>query len=413
MPRHSFETDPFPGRPKILFIGSAISTHTHAWIDLLKHTNLNVRLFSTEGTPPDSWWAKTYITEYGEPAIDSETRVGVFNKHRALRATERVVARIRHRTWNAEQKVLNWLTEIINRWQPHIVHTLGLEPAGYLYVRVLKQTEGANGSRWVAQVRGGPELALHRLLPEYQPLIRSVLFECDRMLADNQQNYDFARALGLHETQLSEIGSVPGTGGVDVVSLAEFAQGDPSTRPAIVWPKAYECPQSLALPVLEAFKLLSPRLSPSDVYMFGPERIQSTVRVWFQTLPAESRARASLVDRVPREKVLQLLGRARVMLAPALADGVPNSLYEAMATGAFPIVSPLETITNVVAAEKNVLFARNLYPDEIAAQLLRAMTDDALVDNAAKENRLLVKRMADKDQIRSRVIEFYEDLSHV
>ena len=64
-----------------------------------------------------------------------------------------------------------------------------------------------------------------------------------------------------------------------------------------------------------------------------------------------------------------------------------------------------------MTAEKNVLFARNLYPEEIAAQLLRAMTDDALVDNAANENRLLVKRTADRDQIRSRVVEFYENLA--
>jgi hypothetical protein len=411
MPTHSFETNLYSGRPKILFIGSGKSTHTHAWIDLLQHETFNVRLFSTEGVPPDSWWAKTYITAYPGPAIDSETRLGLFNKRRALRATERLIARVRHRSWNPEQKVLNWLAEIIDQWQPHIVHTLGLEPAGYLYTRVLKQTNSTNRSRWVAQVRGGPDLALNRLLPEYQPLIKSVFAECDRILADNQQNYDFARGMGLDEKQVSEIGSVPGTGGVDVDSLAEFSQGNPSTRQAIVWPKAYECPQSSAFPVLEAFKLLSHRLPPCDVYMFGSEQIQYAVRLWFQTLPADFRARANLVDRVPREEVLRLFGRARVMLAPALADGVPNSLYEAMATGAFPIVSPLETITNRVTAEKNVLFARNLYPEEIAAQLLRAMTDDALVDNAANENRLLVKRTADRDQIRSRVVEFYENLA--
>ena len=174
MPTPSFETDPYSGRTKILFIGSGKSTHTHAWIDLLQNERFNVRLFSTEGAPPDSWWAKTYITEYPGPAIDSETRLGLFNKRRALRATERLIARVHRRSWNPEQKVFNWLAEIIDQWRPHIVHTLGLEPAGYLYARVLKQTHSTNGSRWVAQVRGGPDLALNRLLPEYQPLIKSV-----------------------------------------------------------------------------------------------------------------------------------------------------------------------------------------------------------------------------------------------
>jgi len=98
------------------------------------------------------------------------------------------------------------------------------------------------------------------------------------------------------------------------------------------------------------------------------------------------------------------------MLAPALIDGIPNSMYESMAAGAFPIVSPLETILPLVKHEENVLFARNLYPNEIAEALERAMTDDKLVDAAAQRNIELVRRVAARDVIRPRVIEFYESL---
>ncbi len=101
------------------------------------------------------------------------------------------------------------------------------------------------------------------------------------------------------------------------------------------------------------------------------------------------------------------------MLAPALIDGVPNSLYEAMASGAFPIVSPLETILPVVRHEENVLFARNLYPQEIAEALSRAMTDDELVDAAAERNLELVRHVAGREAIRERVIEFYERLARI
>jgi glycosyltransferase involved in cell wall biosynthesis len=99
------------------------------------------------------------------------------------------------------------------------------------------------------------------------------------------------------------------------------------------------------------------------------------------------------------------------MLAPTLIDGIPNSLYEAMASGAFPILSPIETILSVVKNEENVLFARNLYPHEIADALARAMTDDALVDAASQKNLELVRRVASRDLIRPRVIEFYEWLA--
>jgi glycosyltransferase involved in cell wall biosynthesis len=106
-----------------------------------------------------------------------------------------------------------------------------------------------------------------------------------------------------------------------------------------------------------------------------------------------------------------MMPEARVLLAPSLVDGTPNSMLEAMACGTFPIVSPLETIRHFVEHERNVLFARNLYPQEIADALVRAMSDDELVDAAAENNLELVRRFANRAQIRQRVIGLYEELA--
>jgi glycosyltransferase involved in cell wall biosynthesis len=81
-----------------------------------------------------------------------------------------------------------------------------------------------------------------------------------------------------------------------------------------------------------------------------------------------------------------------------------------MACGAFPILSPLDTIRSVVEAEKNVLFARNLFPEEIAAALIDAMQNDRLVDRAAEQNLGLVRRIADRAVIARQVDDFYRSL---
>ena len=86
-------------------------------------------------------------------------------------------------------------------------------------------------------------------------------------------------------------------------------------------------------------------------------------------------------------------------------------LLVAVAGGSFPILSTLETITHWVENERNVLFARNLYPQEIAQTLCRAMTDDDLVNLAAMRNIEIVSRIADRSKIRPRVIEYYEMLA--
>jgi hypothetical protein len=86
-------------------------------------------------------------------------------------------------------------------------------------------------------------------------------------------------------------------------------------------------------------------------------------------------------------------------------------MFEAMATGAFPILSPLETIRPLVRDGTNTLFARNLYPDEIGQALVRAMTDDALVDGAAAKNLALVRELADRTAIRPRVLGLYDSVA--
>src|SRR4029079_17938236 len=145
----------------------------------------------------------------------------------------------------------------------------------------------------------------------------------------------------------------------------------PSTRRVILWPKAYECPWSKALPVFEALTQYWQRLPEGEIHMLAtvPES-----RMWFHAMPAAIKRACVIDERIPRDAVLQLMGRSRVMLAPSLVDGTPNSMFEAMATGAFPILSPLDTIRPLVRDGRNTLFARNLYPDEIGEALVRAMT---------------------------------------
>ncbi len=82
-----------------------------------------------------------------------------------------------------------------------------------------------------------------------------------------------------------------------------------------------------------------------------------------------------------------------------------------MATGALPIMSPLDTIRPIVEDRTNVMFARNLWPSEIADALVTAMTDDALVDRIAANNLQRVRQLADRNIIRSRVVSFYEEVA--
>lgn len=405
-PVERFDDDPYPGRPRILFVGPGESTHTHAWIDLLAGAELNVRLFALPGgLPPDEWPVRTYVSTPTSRALDGRTRRRLYAAWRLARAPKRVYARLVSSDRVIEQR---WLSRVIRDWKPTIIHTLGLDPAGEFYFDTRREYGLDAFGRWVAQTRGGSDLALARHDATRAARLGTVMRAADCIVSDNPVNFTIARELGVREDQLSPIGTVPGTGGVDIDELRSFATGAPSSRTVVLWPKAYECPWSKALPVFEALVRQWDRLPPCEIHLLAT---QPETRMWFHTLPPAIKAACRIEERVPRRQVLELMGRARVMLAPSLVDGTPNSMFEAMATGALPVLSPLDTIRPLVRDGVNVLFARNLYPDEIGDALVRAMRDDTLVDDAAVRNLALVRALADRAVIRPRVVSLYERLA--
>jgi glycosyltransferase involved in cell wall biosynthesis len=403
---HRFDEDPYPDRPRILFIGHADSSHTHAWIDLLAAAKINVRLFALPGgVPPDTWPVRTYVTTPTPRSLERGSRQRLYPAGRLARAPKRAFARFVAGDRALERR---WLAQIIREWRPHVIHTLGIDPAGELLFDV-RRAEGVGGDApWVLQTRGGSDLALARFDPTRARRLAEVMRDADCIVSDNSINFDIALEMGVRPDQLSPIGTVPGTGGVDVNALATYARGTPSSRMLIVWPKAYECPWSKALPVFEALTQHWHRLPSCEIHMLAtiPE-----TRMWFHALPAPIKRACVIEDRIPRAELLSLAGRARVMLAPSLVDGTPNSMFEAMATGAFPVLSPLDTIRPLLEDGRNALFARNLYPDEIGDALARAMNDDHLVDDAVVPNLELVRRLADRASIRPKVIGLYESLA--
>ncbi len=406
--RRDFGDDPHPGRPKILFIGLVESSHTISWINLLAGTDFNVRLYALPtqgGIPPKDWLVRTYVTTTSRSVWPSAFTKRLYPDwelaHLAVQGLDLWVPKISGRIEEV------WLKQIILTWRPDIIHTLGLDSAGAFYYRV-RQTYGLGDvGKWVLQLRGGSDLTLNRFNPSLAPQIATVIKACDQLLSDNEKNFEYALEMGVSKDRMLTLGTVPGTGGVDVESISHSWVGKPSTRRLILWPKAYECPWSKALPVFEALKACWSQIQPCEIRMLAMDR---DTRMWYRALPPEIRQHCQIDDRLPRDELLTLMSRARVMLAPSLIDGTPNTMFEAMASGAFPIVSPLATIQPLVTDGSNVLFARNLSPEEIAAALIRAMTDDELVDRAGEKNLYLVRQIADRALVAPRVIKFYESM---
>lgn len=448
---HTFESDPYPGRPKILFIGLGGSSHTHSWIDLLFDAKLNVRLFSVPGggVPPPGWNVPTYICDpsiqlprgldpghrqsfYPLPEeaelLEEELRKGLgfrfflrwtkvlhfggrFLSMPVVSYDYSIQRDFRARKSRNIKSVAPdaWLSEIVRDWKPDIIHTLGLfdGQGGMFYFEARKRFHLENMGTWILELRGGSDIALRQHNPEIAEQIPDMFSECDQINTDNYSNIAYIEKLGFAK-KIASIAPIPATGGMELETNVKKLILPSNRQRIIFWPKAYESVWSKALPVIEAIKLAWDRIKPCTIYMTA---INSEAEAWLATLPEEIRRSCQVQMRIPRQQALEMMKQTRVMLAPSLIDGLPNVLMEAMAYAAFPIISPLESITPVVNEYENVLFARNLYPEEIAKALICAMSDDALVDHAAQNNLALAVKLANRSTIALQVKTYYEKLA--
>ena len=90
----AFETDPCPGRPRILFIGFPENSHTHSWIELLNDQPFNIRLFGRpSAVPPDDWQVRTYVSAVTDHKLDASNRVSLYPPTRVRRSLKVRAAR--------------------------------------------------------------------------------------------------------------------------------------------------------------------------------------------------------------------------------------------------------------------------------------------------------------------------------
>lgn len=401
---------PMTRKIKIFFVGELHSSHALSWIDLLQP---DAGLFEVRGfhfspwNPPSTTWYKIIDGSVFKPTEKNRGWLSnIFNTEPQQSPQNDYI----HGRGGFGLYYYNNLSVEIEEFQPDIIQTFGIFPASVFFMRALPLIHSSNlikKPKWVVQARGGPDLALNQKNPILFQDIISTLQSCDCFIADNAMNYSIASDLGLASEKLSPTGSVPGSGGIDLEMFREVPL--PSKKePLILWPKAYNCIQSDGLVVVEALRRALPQLGNFKLVATAaiPE-----VEYWFKEFLGGYGDKVSICERLPRDKIMEIFSLARVLLAPSLSDGVPNSVYEAMASNTVPLVSPLETITPIFKNDVNAIYAPNLDPEAIAIALVKAMHDDNLVDQIAINNKALLPTIAGRELIRQLVVDMYQNLA--
>ena len=412
---------------RVLFIGAAESSHTAGWINLLENSNIDYALFALPtGGLPASKLIPTYMSDHrarrGASGFNllnlklsklislffltyllSFTRLFL----RLLKAVGRIFS-INMTFFNYEaypEYLLSYqLKSFIRTFNPNVVHTLGIFPSSTLFLAVAQEFPDV---RWVAQARGGPDLELNILHFQREELIRQIFLKADIIVCDSEVNYSLAQSLGADPIKF-KLGVVPGSGGLDFEQYTSSLVHHSDER-LVVWPKVYEAISSKAAPVFEAIKIAWEDIKPVSFVFLWLE--DGELDLWLRkTLSPEILASIKILKRVSHVDAMREISKARVLLAPSLMDGIPNVMLESMMLGAVPIVSPIPTISSFVSDPENVIFARNLYPEEIAHALVRALNDEDGNASRRRANYDLVRSKYDRNSIKLQLNVIYEEL---
>jgi glycosyltransferase involved in cell wall biosynthesis len=108
--------------------------------------------------------------------------------------------------------------------------------------------------------------------------------------------------------------------------------------------------------------------------------------------------------------ILESFGRARIAIGLSISDGLPRTLLEAMAMGAYPIQSNTSSADEWIVDGLNGAIVPPEDPNIIADAIRIALKDDALVNKAAEINSKIALERLSGQVVKPKVVDMYNKL---
>ncbi len=396
---------------KILIVGFADSVHTAKWINLIANEGWDIHLF------PSMPNARTHpllrnVTihhytwlSYARPAPTNNVKlkgVKVPNKyfHDLLQ---------KPRLLSNPHFVENRLINLIKKEKFDLIHSMELKTSSSLvqYAKEHFSKKIKPFPKWWA-TNWGSELQIFGAFEKDKATFGRIIRDCDLFSADCDRDVKLAISDFHLDPQKSLYPIIPVTGGLDSVILKNKAsQTRPSSRKKILL-KGYQTWSGRSLFALKALEKCADILKSGnfevDIYSANYDveiaagLLSKRCGIPFNIIP----------EFTPHEEILKLQLQSRIYLAASIGDGLPASLLEAMACGAFPIQSDSACTCGWINDGKNGLLIPAEDVEVISTALKTALLDDHLVDSAAEQNYQTILEKADEGFLRTNVIDLYK-----
>ncbi|MCL5771862.1 MAG: glycosyltransferase [Actinobacteria bacterium] len=401
---------------KILIIAMSNSIHTARWISHINDEKWDIILFPVNmlvATHPDIKNIKVYTPKI----IQSFANLYKINKKKNFLNLEMDLYPFTNKKRSLNLIVsdlfkliipdirLKKLIRLIKKFKPDIIHSMHIQEAGYLALEAKKRMKGCF-PKWLV-TNWGSELNLFVKLKSHESKIIEVLKNCDYFSSECKRDLPIARKYGFKGKFLNVI---PNSGGLDFNYIEKLKKEAKTTSERkIIMLKGYQGWAGRALVGLRALERNINYLDGFKVIIFCIDTIE--VRISAELFSKNTGIEIKIIEKeVPHEEILKYHGQARISIGLSITDAISTSMLEAMLMGSFPIQSYTSCADEWVEHNKTAFLVHPEDTDEIANAIRIALTDDELVNNAAKVNYENLKNRLEKSKIKEIIVNQYLDM---
>jgi len=394
---------------RILFVANAYSIHTARWINQLDESGYEIHLY-------DCMKGAGLYPDFLHPDLRNVTLHNVAVRRRSVhdsiatpfafrwpftKGADRLsqfIGKIRDPIYHPSTP--NELARLINRIKPDIVHSLETQKNGYFTFEALQYLK-INHPIWIHSIWGS-DIYLFERLPQHRVKVQTLLKICDILHCECERDVRLARAAGFSGNFFP---IVQMTGGFNMVKINSLYTSIQPSRRRLILVNGYQGLIGRALFALRAIKECATLLKDSTIGIYSAnEDIRNIAELQKQ----ETGINIIAYNRLTHDEMLTRFASARIYLSCSISDGVPNSMLEAMVMGAFPIQSYTSAADEWISHLENGMLVDPEDVKNITEALMRALTDDKLVDEAAQYNRKLIERRLDSKNIIPKVVAAYQ-----
>jgi len=300
---------------------------------------------------------------------------------------------------------LKKLIRLIKKFKPDIIHSMHIQEAGYLALEAKKRMNG-DFPKWLV-TNWGSELNLFVKLKSHESKIIEVLENCDYFSSECKRDLPIARKYGFRGKFLNVI---PNSGGLDFNYIDKLKTNIKKTSERkVIMLKGYQGWAGRALVGLRALERNVQYLEGFKIVIFCIDTIE--VRISAELFTKNTGIEVKIIEKeTPHEEILKYHGLARISIGLSITDAISTSMLEAMLMGSFPIQSYTSCADEWVEHNKTAFLVHPEDTDEIANAIRIALTDDDLVNNAAKLNYETLKNRLEKSKIKKIIVNQYLDM---